>query len=297
MMFHWENRGYRLTRARATTSQMTARDTGAEPLFGPDLSFDAGVGSVVNSCTVPVNVYAVAAAVAPIWTGPTPIVLAPGQAYAIEVSTSSNWFTAAVAPVSGTDYALAGTPLASATLSRTSGTRATLTLVAGAGTATITGLVVRAKTVDVTQASYSNTISGASASGVDYKVRTFPSDFIPSWLPNANTAIDFSNYVVGRYKDPVPTVRFSVNNRTDARFAAVLPRKPSDRITVVESVRAFLNGDFFVEQLTDVIQDGGDVHQRTFACEQASSLAYGVWDTSVWSDDAGTTPGKGLWTY
>ena len=297
MKFHWENRTYRLTQARATTSQMTVRSQGAEPVFGQELGFDPGVASVVNSCTVPVNAYTIPGSVGVVWTGPTPLALVPAQVYTIEVSTSADWFTGALAPVAATDYTLTGTALASATLSRTSGKRATLTLTAGAGSCTITGLQVRAKTVTVAKTYYANTISGASASGVDYRTRTFPTDFIPSWLPNANTAIDFCNYVVGRYKDPVPTVRFVLNNETDARFAFALPRKPSDRITVIEPLRAFLNGAFFVEQLTDVIASGGSGQQRVFACEQASSLAYGVWDTSVWSNDAGTTVGKGLWTY
>lgn len=270
----FENRHYRLLTSRCTTSQMTARSQGAEPVFGQDFSFDPGVRNIVNSCTVPVNSY-VLGTLGTVWTAPTPIALAAGEVRQYQVTTTADWFSAAVAPVAVTDYTLTGTALASAVLSRTSGKRATLTLTAGAGSATITGLVVRAQTVTVSKTYVSNTVSGASATGVDYGVRTFPTEFVPSWLPDIVTAAAFTDYVVARYRDPVPIVRFAINSETDARLAAAMARKVSDRITVIEPLRTYLNADFFVEQVTDVVSLGGN-HQRIFGCEQASQQQFWV---------------------
>jgi hypothetical protein len=276
----WENRHYRLLTPRCTASQMTARSQGAEPVFGQDFGYDPGVKGIVNSCTVPVNSYVVAS-LAAVWTGPTPIALTPGETRSYQVTTTADWFTGAVAPVAGTDYTLTGTALASATLSRTSGKRATLTLVAGAGSATVAGLVVRAQTVTIARSYVSNTVSGASATGVDYGVRTFPNEFVPSWLPDVNTAQDYCNYVVSRYKDPVPTVRFVLNGMDDGRLAAALARSLSDRVTVVEPLRAHINADFFVEQITDVVSMGGS-HQRIFSCERAGASSYFVLGDAIY---------------
>lgn len=286
--FVWENRHYRLLTARCTSSQMTARAQGAEPVFGQDFGYDPGVRGIVNSCTVPVNSYAVAA-LGTIWTGPTSVTLAAGEVRSFQVTTIADWFTAAVAPVSGTDYTLTGTPLDGAVLSRTSGKRATLTLTAAAGGGcTITGLVVRGQTVTISRSYVSNTVSGASATGVDYGVRTFPAEFIPSWLPDVNTAQDFTNYVVGRYKDPVPTVRFVLNSMDDTRLAAALARTLSDRVTVIEPLRAHISSDFFVEQIQDVISMGGS-HQRIFSCEQAAAGTFWVLGIAGYSELGVTT--------
>jgi hypothetical protein len=270
----FENRHFRLTTGRCTTSQMTARSQGAEPVFEGDFAFDPGTKNVVNSCTVPVKSFALGA-LGTVWTGPTPITLAAAEVRTYPVSTTADWFTAAVAPVSGTDYTLSGTALASAVLSRTSGKTAVLTLTAGAGGCTVTGLVVRAQTVTVSTTDVSNTVSGASTSGVDYGLRTLPGEFTPSWLPDVLTAQAFCDFVVNRYRDPVPTVRFTVNSQSDARLAAALARKFSDRVTVVEPLRAFLSDDFFVEQVGDLVLPGGN-HRRTFGCEQASAQQFWV---------------------
>lgn len=268
----FENRHYRLLTARCMTPQMTARAQGAEPVFGQDFGYDPGVKGVVNSCTVPVNTYAIGS-LAAVWTGPTPVALAAGESRSFQVTTTADWFTGAVVPVTGTDYTLTGTALASVALSRTSGKRATLTLVAGAGSATITGLRVRAQTVTISRSYVSNTVSGASASGVGYGVRTFPSEFVPSWLPDATTAQDYCNYVVSRYKDPVPTVRFVLNGMDETRLAAALAQRLSNRIRVIEPLRAHIDADFFVEQIADVIAMGGS-HQRVLSCEQAAAGAF-----------------------
>jgi hypothetical protein len=282
------NRNYRLLTSRCTTSQMTARSQGPEPLFEQDFAFDPGVRNIVNACTVPVNSYALGA-VGAVWTGPTPVTLAANEVRTYAVSTTADWFTAAAAPTSGAgDFTVTAGSLVSATLDRTSGKRCTLTLTAGASGATLTGLRIRAQTVTITKTDVSNTVSGAAASGIDYGVRTFRDEFIPTWLPDLNTAQDFCNYVVSRYKDPVPTVRFAVNSQSDARLAAVLPRKFSDRITVVEPLRAYLNDDFFVEQIADEVSPGGN-HRRIFGCEKASDQAFWVLGVAGYSELGQTT--------
>lgn len=263
----FQNRHYRLLTSRCTTSQVTVRNDTTEPIYGIDFAFDPGVRGIVNACTVPVRSYAVAA-LGVVWTGTTPITLGPSQAASYTVSTTADWFTGAVVPAAGTDYTLtagAVTP----TLSRTSGKRAVLTMTAGAAGATFTGLQVRAQAVTVSSVDVSNTISGASASGVDYGVRTLPDEFVPPWLPDRLTALDFANYVVSRYKDPVVQVTFSLDNSSAEGLVQALARDVSDRVTIVENARAFVNGDFTIEQITHVLSGGGN-HQVVFGCEQIS---------------------------
>lgn len=269
----FQNRHFRQLTTRCTTSQATVRNDTTEPIYGIDFAHDPGVRGVVNSCTVPVNTYAVAAS-AVVWTGPTPVTLAGGEARSYTVSTTADWFRTALVPVAATDYTLTAGSV-TPTLDRTSGKTATLTMTAGATGASFTGLQMRAEAVTVTTTSVSNSISGASATGVNYGLRTFPSQFIPPWLPDVNTAQDFCNYVVSRYKDPVPQVFFSLDNGASEGLTQALTRNVSDRVTVVENARAFVNGDFMVEQVTHVLSSGGN-HTAVFGCERASDQAFWV---------------------
>jgi hypothetical protein len=282
----FENRHYRLLTPRCTSSQATFRGDTTEPRYGLDFAYDPGIRGVVNSCTVPVNSYVVGS-LGVIWTGPTPVTLGPNQATSYTVTTSAAWFTSGLVPVAATDYTVtagAVTP----SLSRLSGKTAILTMTAGAAGATFTGLQVRAQIVTVSQQFVTNQISGASTSGVDYGVRAFPSDFIPSWVPDTQTAQAYADYVVSRYKDPVPQLTFSLDNGDSARLLQAITRRISDRVSLIENVRAFVNADFTIEQIAHALTEGGN-QQTSFGCEQASSQAYWVLGQPGFSELGQTT--------
>lgn len=278
----FESRHYRLLTTRCVTAQATFRGTGAEPLYGTDFEYENGIRQVVNVCTIPVRSYAVAA-LGTIWTGPTPITLGANETKTYLVSTTADGFEDAVNPTTGGgDYSVSAGSITSATLDRTGGKTATLTLVAGSGGATITGLRVRAEAVSVSTVDVSNTVDASASQDSEsgYGVRAFPDEFLPKWVPTVAEALDWCNATVNRYQQPVPRVRISVSNLTEQRLLQALSRKISDRVHVIEAERAFVDDDFMVETLTHEISDGRN-HKTRFTCERADSAAFWVLGDAV----------------
>lgn len=281
----FESRHYRFLTGRCTSSQVTLRSNGSEPLF-TDFTYDPGVKSVVNSASVPVRSYAVAA-LAVIWTGPASVTLGAGETRTYTVSTTADGFTGALAPVAATDYALTSGTLTSATLNRTSGSTAKLTLVDGGTGCTLTGLQVRAQPVTTSEQTVSSTLD-TSASQTAYGLRTLPTDFTPAWLPDVDTATDYSNYVVGRYQAPVPQIAVTMNNGDATRLVQALSRKISDRITAIENLRAYVNADVFIEGVEHTLLPGAN-HQTTFRTEQAGSQVFWILGQAGYSELGATT--------
>lgn len=266
----FEDRHYRLLTARSTTSNATVRGTGTEPLY-KQFSYVGGLRGIVNSITVQVRSYTVAA-LGSIWTGPTPLSFAPSEVKTYVVSTTADGFEDAVAPTSGAgDFTVTTGSIASATLSRTSGKTAVLTITAGAAGATITGLRVRAETVTIATQAVSNT-SDTSTSQTKYGLRTLPDEFLPKWVPTVADAQDFCNAVVARYQEKVPQVTFSLTNGNADALTQALSRRPSDRIKVIEADSG-LNSDFIVEAVEHRIRPPNQ--ETLFFCEQANPQS--VW--------------------
>jgi hypothetical protein len=283
--FVFQSRHWRLLDPLATTVQATFRGRTTEPLYRR-FEYEPGLRGIVNACTVPVRSYAVAA-LAPIWTGPTPLTLAPGEVWTRTVTTTADGFEDALMPAAGTDYTVTAGALAGVVLSRTSGKRATLTLTGGASGATLTGLQVRGETVTISQTEVSETVD-ATDSWEAYGVREFPSSYIPKWIPTANEALDFCNAVVSRYKEPVPQVRFSVTNGHEARLIQALSLQMSTRVRVIEDERAMVDDEFTIEAISHLITEGQN-HETTFSAEQASSQVYWVLGVPGYSELGETT--------
>lgn len=279
----FESRHYRLLQTRSTTSQATFRDQGTEPLWSR-FAVTAGESGVVNSCTIPVRSYALAA-LAPVWTGPTPLTIAAGGIYTATVSSSGEGFDNAVNPTAGAgDFVVTTGSVISATLDRDGGKTATLTIVSGAGGATLTGLRVRAQAVTTTEQLVSNTVD-ASASIDDHGVQTLPTDFVPKWVPTVNEATDFCNAVVGRNSTERAQVVIGVNNLTDERLTQGLERRISDRITATDtSPLASFDDDAVIEAVEYRFDSHGDVFEATFFCEEARSQAYWVLGVAGFSE-------------
>lgn len=277
----FESRHYRLLTARSTTSQATFRSSGTEPVFDRDFQHEPGIRSVINICTVPVRSYTVAAS-AVIWTGPTPITFAPEETKAFTVSTTADGFTGALTPVDGVDYTLTAGAIYTVIpmLNRTSGKTLTLRMTATAAGATMTGLQVRAQPVTISQELVGHTLD-MTDSQTKYGKRSFPSEFIPSWIPSVLDAQDYCNAIVGRYDEPVPQVRIKVSNANADRLEQALNRQVSDRITVVEAERAFINADFTIESVTHTVTSGRN-HETRFSCERANEQSFWVLGDASW---------------
>ena len=272
----FKDRHHRIEDTASTAIQTTFRGTGTEPLHSAPFAYDDGLKNVVNRCTVTVK-RREAAALAAIWSLGIDAVLSASEVRTYTIRTSDgDPFTAALDPVAGTDYTLGAGSVSSATLSRTSGGNATLTITAGAGGCTLLGLQVRAQAVDVTNTTTITDTIAATASQTQYGLQTFT-------LPIRAEITDvfaqaYANWVVDWFKNGRPTVSITVNNGTDSRLTAALARTMSDRIRVIES-RSGLDAEFWIDRIEHRAR--GLMHETTFGAEQAPSTDYFQIDTDA----------------
>ena len=101
-----------------------------------------------------------------------------------------------------------------------------------------------------------------STSKTKYGERTFPIG--SRWIPTTDEATDYTNFILGIYKDPRPILRLTINAEMSAAalsFAA--NREVADRVTVVASGAADLgiSADFFIEAQTHRVTNGGKSHK------------------------------------
>ena len=277
--FNFESRHYRSLTTRSLSSQATISDTGAEPLHSRPFKYDPGDKSIINVCTVTTKVRSAKGSAA-VWSLGSGITLAADEVRKYPARQSDNApFTAAIEPVSPTDYTVTAGSLASAILDRTSGASCTITLTAGASGATLSGLQLRAQTVSVDNATeMANTIN-TSASQTAYGAKTYTLP-VRAEIP-ALDAQDFCNAVVQHYLAPRSMAVIALNNGEPERLAQILEREVSDLVTLVEA-QTGISGDFWVERIEHQIGAGGAVHRCQFGCEQAGSDQYWVLGDAVY---------------
>ena len=280
----FKDRHKRLTDTRSNTSQTTFSSlaAAAEPLMSLPFEYDDGVADVVNAATVDVRVRTLAA-LAEIWALGSTVTLGPNETrkYQARQTVDGDPFTAAVAPTSGGgDYTVASGALASnPTLDRTSGARVTITLVGGASGASITGLRLRAQSLDVSNITPVASTVDVAASQARYGVRSYPLAIRAEIAPN--TAQDLVNAIVGYQQDGRAKATVTVRGiQAAARLTAALAREVSDRITIVNA-GAGVNGAFYVESIAHEVQAPA-AHVTTFDCEEANNVNYAVWGAGVW---------------
>lgn len=276
--FVFEDRHYRLTTARCTTSQATFRTTGTEPTAQKPISYNAGLQNVVNIATVTQKERSAKTAAA-VWSATQTIVMAPGETRTI-VARGSDIFTAARTPtVANGDITVSAGSFTSTSLDRTSGATCTITLVADTSGATVTALRLWAQLVSVDSTTFASNSVDTSASRVKYGIRPYPLNTRAEIA--LNTLQDFCNAIVGLYALPRPVVVITVNNNDAARLTQILNRTLSDRITVIDTASGF-SGDVFIERIEHAIQRGGTLHLVNFGCEKVVDTAYGFWDVGKW---------------
>ena len=258
----FKSRHARVTDARSTTSQ-AAFTLLTAPMISAPFEYDPGIEAVINDAKIEV-VTREASALAAIWTLRTALVLAAGEVRTYVVRASDgDPFTAALDPVLTTDYtATAGS--ITATLSRTSGGNATLTVTAGASGASIAaGLQVRAQAVEVVaRTTVKNTISAAASIA---KYGTISWDQDQRGEIAAVDAQDAVNAIVAHHQAGIPRLVFSVRGDRDATaLVQVLAREIGDRVTVTHAGSG-VAGDFFVERVQHEIS-APSRHLTTFTC-------------------------------
>ena len=277
----FKDRHARVTDTRSTTSQTTFSSIAgaAEPLLSLPFEHDDGTADVVNDCTIDVKVRTLAS-LAQVWALGSTVTLAPDETRKYQARQSdSDPFSGAVAPTTGGgDYAVASGSLASVpTLDRTSGGRVTITLVGGAAGASITGLRLRAQSLDVSSIVPIAATAVVAASQARYGVRSYPLAIRAEIA--VNTAQDLCNAIVGYQQDGRATAAITVKGiQSASRLTAALVREVSDRVTIVNA-GAGMNGAFYIESVAHRV-DAPSAHTTTFACEEASAATAFLIDTS-----------------
>jgi hypothetical protein len=261
----FEDRHYRLTQARCTTSQAMIRDSGAEPLHTEPFAYNPGLMDTITRAVARVNVRTVQ---------PLDVAWQLGQDVSLGVSqvltfraTTGDPVTGVVAPVAGTDYTVLAGSVASVALDRTSGSRIGVTVTAGAGGATVRGLQVRAQKLTA----QATDIVSAPLTPPPRVERGPALALWPEIQPNV--AQDICDAIVRAYKDARPTVSLTLQGASATMLTHLLNREISDRVTVVEA-QTGLNADLFVERIAHAVDLAGSRHRATLGLEKISAAMY-----------------------
>lgn len=305
-VFHFENRNYRTTETRSTTSQATFFDIagGAPSAYDEDdnydtedtyagatsglwftaLQYEPGYDNIYNRATFTTRRRTLGS-LAAIWSYGTTLALAASQSVTL-IAKPTDPFQDAVSPVLTTDYTVSGGTV-SVSLSATSGLVAFITVTATSGTPTVSGLQLRGKLLTVTSETTVQNSVDASASIARYS--PIPGQNIPRTLAlqgwaeiDAVQAQAVCNAWVTKYMERRPLVYLTLRNADGDHLYEMLVRAVSDRITVVDE-NTGLNADLWIHaKRWSIAGAGGRVVECVLGCEVAENLSGAVWDESLW---------------
>ena len=247
------------------TIQTTYRGTGTEPLHSVPFAYDRGLQNVVNECVIEQKIRA-ASAQSAFWSLGETVNLGGSESREFIVRGSGgNPFTAAVSPLlAATDYTVVSGSVSSATLDRTSGGNATLTLTAGAGGAVVSGLQVRGQLVEVTNTTLIKNSISTAASITANGLQTFT-------LPiraeiGSEAALDLCNGIVVWWQDGLALTTITIRNGHQTRLDASLTQEIGERVRIIEA-NSSIDDEFWVERITHRFD--GQLHETKFTCEEA----------------------------
>lgn len=270
--FVFRDRHHRLLDARSTTSQGTYTHlVPAAP--GSDFKiergsfrYNHGAANIVNSATFTVDVRA-PQPLAEVWTSEDPLTVGAGETVQVVIQ-SSDPFTSAIAPTAEAgDIITQSGSVTSATLSRTSGQAAILTITCATATV-ITRVAVRAQPVSVVRTVQ---VSARDASSIGiFGLQEWPSDAEPVWA-NRYDAAAIARRIVAVYANYRPTIELTVVALTPTYLTEMLDARISDRITVTNQKRG-INADYVIERLEHRITSLGLVHRLTITCQAAEPV-------------------------
>jgi hypothetical protein len=295
--FHFEGRQYRANARRSTEVQWYLFDgpqgsgnpPGDDPFTlgddpnvfgdGPLTSlvyhvvpsrWDSNPDEVVATVRASVNVRT-PTSVQKIWEYGGPLVLSALEVRDLE-ATSSDPFTSAVVPLLAADYAISAGSLTSVSLLETSGQKARIRLVAGAGGATVIGVTSNGPQLRAVSLPVTTTVPVTSTVDTALNAARFrPKDYaIPLWPEiTANQALDLCNNHARRYQRPGDQMTVQLVNLDAMSMWAILTLAVSDRLRIRHR-RAGIDANFHVEQLHHDLATGGGLHRLTLACERVT---------------------------
>ena len=294
----FRNRHQALTLTASNTAQTTVRSTGASPRIAGGFEHDYGVEHVINDASVKVARRS-AKPLETVWSVGEPLRLASNEVRKFNARASSgDPFKDALAPVEGTDYALAAGSLASVSLDRTSGVSVELTLTAGPDGATVTGpsialegddsedsdegLGLRASPVIVDGETLVVNRADAADSIARHGRRTLPSQYAIRPEIARNVAQDLADAIVAFYKAGREMVEAPLMNSDAVTESAQLGRDLGDRIRIeAESGNYDVDQDFHILGITHEILNQR-VLRTVWHCEEANDNEYAAWGAAQW---------------
>jgi hypothetical protein len=278
--FYFRDRHHRVTLADSLTSQGTYTHTipaGAVPsdykILAGSFRYNHGLDHIVNTATLEVTPR-VPDVSQVVWSTDDPIMLNANESITviirtddpfIDLQTPSAAFDSNGNGVIESDYDEAIGSLSSASLSRTSGQSAFLTITAGvSGVLLATGIKVRGRPLKQGPArlfTASDTGSQAIYGDQDWG-GTAPW----AYYYDADAIVD---RLVTVYSQPAPSVTFDVDGSINtATLSRILNTQLSDRITV-RNDELGLNADYMVENVTHTVQQLGTRHVLTVGAQVA----------------------------
>jgi hypothetical protein len=269
--FVFKDRHHRLLDARSTTSQGLYTHIypgGTGP--GGDFKIEAGsfrynhgAKNIINSATFTVDVRT-PQQLAEVWVTEDLLTVAAGSSIQIVVQATDPFFGAIVPDATAGDILTQSGAVTSATLSRTSGQAAILTLTCTVDTV-ITRLAVRAIPVAVSRTVQ---VSARDAGSIgNFGTEEWPDAAAPVWA-NVYDAQVIATKVVAVYANYRPTIEFTVVGIDATHLSEMLDTRISDRITVRNDRRG-INADFMVERIEHRITSLGLIHRLTITCQAA----------------------------
>lgn len=306
-VFHFENRNYRTTTDRSTTSLATFFDQAAglpvaydDPiaydsdifyngvtsgLWFTGLQYDPGYRNIYNRATYTTRRRAEGSVGTVIWSYGTTLALGSGASTTL-IARPTDPFQAAITPVSPTDFTVAGGTV-SVSLSATSGLVAFITVTATSGTPTVSGLQLRA--TPLTVVSETTVQNSVDASASIAKFSPIPGQNIPrvmsvgGWpeIDQAN-AQAVCNAWVSRYMVQRPAVTIELRNADGDHLYEMLQRTVSDRITLYET-NTGLSADVWINSKDISIEGaGGRVVRCRLGCEKVEEVGGSLWEVGLW---------------
>jgi hypothetical protein len=284
--FVFRDRHHRLTRTASKTSQATFRDAGAEPKFSAPLVYDQGWRDVINSVTLSVDERVPDGELSNVFETERIYSVSDGQTLPIRAE-SSDPFTGAVVPEEDTDYALRSGTI-TLTLSRTTGSSATIFVKAIGGSAIIDGMRLRAYPVRVASTFQ---VHAEDSTSIDrYGRRSYSQDAPWAGIHDAEA---IAQIILAHRAERLPVVTFRVVNGNDTRLTQQLSRDLSDRVTIVDAETG-LSDEFFIERIEHTISEAGRFHETVFGCEKVPSQPTDVFKLDVGQLDVNRLGVEGL---
>lgn len=283
----FRGRHHRILSSASTTVQATFRDSGTEPVFGQEMTYDIGWSDLVNEVTATVEEREPEGEQT-VWDTDEIIALGEGETRTLRVEPNDPFIRAhtpvakPTAGVSGVyDYTVRSGQV-EVSLSRHSGQSTTIRIRAVGGAAMVQGMALRAMPVTVAR---KHQVHTSDAPSINAHGRRSYEHEMP-WA-DLHDATSVAEMILGQRAERLPIVHITLDNGSDQRLTEILSRDLSDRIHIVET-ETFTDHDFFIENIDHTIGQAGTWHTVTFGCERVRSQTSPVFtfdDDSAGFDD------------